>query len=209
MHNFKEMAREFIMEKEKIAFEELCKLDETINPCIIDLFKILVLYKNQFSQQLNVIETGMEHNVTVLEKNCKEIDLLNALVDKEIKYTLQSFKKYEELVNFDFDNHLEIILDYKKENEKMVNERIVEVMESVADDYLSLKRSQKVLESKCDKIVNTLQKSVQIKTDTLENKVESLEDKINELEIKLLKKNTNYINWFCLGVLFLCFNYKF
>jgi hypothetical protein len=113
MDNFKQMAKEFIMEKEKIAFEELCKLDETINPCIIDLFKILVLYKNQFSQQLNVIETGMEHNVTVLENNCKEIDLLNSLVDKEIKYTLQSFKKYEELMNFDFDNHLEIILDYK------------------------------------------------------------------------------------------------
>jgi hypothetical protein len=110
---------------------------------------------------------------------------------------------------YNFDNHLEIILDYKKENEKMVNERIVEVMESVADDYLSLKRSQKVLESKCDKIVNTLQKSVQIKTDTLENKVYLLEEKINDLEIKLLKKNSNYINWFFLGVLFLCSKYKF
>jgi len=194
--DFKKMIGNFLCEKEKNAFNEVCNLSEVLNPHLVDLIKILVISKNEMNEKFKLIEFTTEHNEIILENNIKNLKELNDLMNEQFKDVFEELKNQE--------------LYLKNVNEKHL-EKIAELTKATADDYLNLKCSNKALESKCDRSVDVLKKYINVKIPQVESKINLLEKNITLLERKV--KNNIFKKIFIIygfsSFIYFSFNYFF
>jgi len=200
MEHFKEMINNFLSEKEKTAFNEVCNLENQLNPYLLDLIKILVVSKNELVEKTKILEDTTEHNDIILENNVKNLQEINTLMNTQFKYILETLDKQEALINFEIKNCLEIVVHDKKKQNKFIDEKIALLTEATADDYLNLKRSHKALESKCDRSISMLQKYLDVKIPQLEERIILLEKKDKNNKFK-----QTFIITFCFTYMLIMF----